>query len=301
MLLECVTTELLKFKEIIAGINKGERKELVGEKNAFYFSFKDCGIVCARKFMRIKGDIFSLRMDGFNLSPLEKTKLAGMYLAKIPGVLKNLYPEFLWHMDRTEKVIYLTFDDGPTPEITDWVLDQLAQYDARATFFVIGKNVAQHPKIVHRAIDAGHGLGNHTQNHRSGWGSSPFLYLRDFLQGQQSIIEFTGYRTFLFRPPYGKITPRQARQVQRSHTVVMMDVMAGDFDEKLAPETCYDNILRHTRPGSIICLHDSQKAWPRMSYALPHLLEHYSQKGYQFKSLNPDPEQWSKVRSGSWR
>ncbi len=214
-----------------------------------------------------------------------------MFLAKIPQILQTLYPNYLWHHNRTEKVLYLTFDDGPCPEITDWVLDQLASYDAQATFFVLGKNVKAHPKLAHTIIDAGHSLGNHSYAHPNGWKTPLAVYLKDFLKGQQAIREYTGYKTALFRPPYGRITRKQARQIMKSHQVVMMDVMAGDFDRSLAPEKVIQNVMLNAQAGSIVCLHDSEKAFPHLSIALPQILAHFAQEGFAFKALNPIPQQ----------
>lgn len=211
-----------------------------------------------------------------------------MYLAKIPRVVQTLFPEYLWRMDPDPagaKTVYLTFDDGPTPEITDWVLAQLAVYQAKATFFLIGKNVEAHPQIAHRVIDSGHAIGNHTYTHRNGWRTDIRSYLKDYLRGQQVIREYTGANPVLFRPPYGKISRAQARYVRDQHQVVMMDVLTGDFDLNLTGEAVLQNALQYTEPGSVVVFHDSLKAWDRMSYALPRFLEQLAADGYQFLAL----------------
>lgn len=213
-----------------------------------------------------------------------------MYLSKIPAITQQLYPSYKWRVKTEKKHIYLTFDDGPTPEITDWVMGMLKQYNAKATFFVLGKNVASHPRIVHRLLDEGHVLGNHTHTHPNGWETSLFRYLLDFKRAEQAIKEYTGAKTRIFRPPYGRITKKQAALIQRSHQIVMMDVMPGDFDVEISAEKCLERILKHTQPGSIICLHDSLKAWPHMSYVLPRILGHFSEAGYTFRALNPVPD-----------
>jgi peptidoglycan-N-acetylglucosamine deacetylase len=212
-----------------------------------------------------------------------------MYLKKIPLILQRYLGKYRWRYSSSEPVLYLTFDDGPTPDITEWVMDQLATYRAKATFFLVGNNVAQHPELVHELIDNGHAIGNHTQNHRDGYKTSLRAYLRDFLRCQQTIFEYTGHQARLFRPPYGRLTQTKARYIARTHEIVMMDVIAGDFDADLSPEDCIQHVLRHAAPGSIILLHDSVKAWPRLAKALPAILSHFSELGFRFEAI-PDGE-----------
>lgn len=213
-----------------------------------------------------------------------------MYFAKTPAFVQQLCPQYKWKVDTQKKRIYLTFDDGPTPNITKWVIDELRKYDAKATFFVLGKNVKNHPEIVHHLLDEGHTIGNHSNTHLNGWKTSLFRYLLDFKRGQQAITEYTGAKTFLFRPPYGKINKKQATFIQQSHQIIMMDVMPGDFDVQLSEVECLDRAIKNTEAGSIICLHDSKKAWDRLEYLLPRYLAHFSEQGFQFKALNPIPE-----------
>ncbi|MEZ4829102.1 MAG: polysaccharide deacetylase family protein [Bacteroidia bacterium] len=208
-----------------------------------------------------------------------------MYLIKIPKLIRNYYSEYIWRIPSNKKIIYLTFDDGPTPEITDWVLAQLKAYEAKASFFLIGKNVKQHPGIVHRIIDSGHVVGNHTYSHINGWKSSTETYWKDFRLGQQTISEFTGYQTKFFRPPYGKITRQQARLVREENEILMMDVISADFDLSLSGEDCYHNVIRNSKKGSIVLLHDSVKGFGRLEYALPQLLKYFSEKGFSFSSI----------------
>lgn len=209
-----------------------------------------------------------------------------MYLKKIPAIIQRYYPDYLWRIPTgNEKVLYLTFDDGPTPEISSWVLDQLEKYGARATFFLIGKNVKAHPELVHQLLDAGHRVGNHTENHLNGWKTPLKSYLKDSLQGQKTIQEYTGKRTTLFRPPYGKITNSQAIRILRSHQIVMMDVLSGDFDESMTAQQCASAVITKAIPGSIVLFHDSVKAWDRLEEALPQVLEHFLEKGYRFEAL----------------
>lgn len=219
-----------------------------------------------------------------------------MYFKKFPAILKHIYPDYLWRVDTTEKHVYLTFDDGPTPEITEAVLDMLEAFDAKATFFQLGKNIQTYPLIAHQTIDAGHSIGNHGHNHLNGWKTHNYLYFSDFLRAQKALAEYTGYKTELFRPAYAKITASQARKIRKSHQIVMMDVMAGDFDQKLSVADVVYHVTAHVTPGSIVCLHDSEQAWPRLSKALPLILEYLTQEGYAFKALNPTPLREQAIR-----
>lgn len=211
--------------------------------------------------------------------------MGSFYFTKIPRIVRNYYSGYLWRYNTAEKVVYLTFDDGPTPDVTDWVLDVLSLYGAAATFFLIGKNVEKHPKLAHRIIDAGHVIGNHSYSHANGWKVKTKSYVRDVLRGKQIIQEYTGVQTQLFRPPYGRISQRQAGLIRRNDQIVMMDVLSGDFDTELTGESCFRNVTRHTKPGSIIVFHDSKKAQSRLEYSLPKTLEFLKENGYRFKSL----------------
>jgi peptidoglycan-N-acetylglucosamine deacetylase len=212
-----------------------------------------------------------------------------MYLSKIPSLVQRYVRRCRWRVETPAKALYLTFDDGPTPEITAWVLAELDRYQALATFFWVGNHVVQYPELAHRVIDSGHSIGNHTQNHVNGWRTSLKGYLREFLQCQRSIFEYTGAQPRLFRPPYGRITHTKARYIARTHDIVMMDVIAGDFDPSLSPAACFENVVNHAQPGSIILLHDSAKAWPRLRVLLPQLLQYYAEQGYRFEALTPLP------------
>lgn len=207
------------------------------------------------------------------------------YFTKIPTLIREYYHQYHWRINTAEKVLYLTFDDGPTPEITDWVLAQLAVYQAKATFFLIGQHIQSHPEIVHRVIDQGHSIGNHSFSHRDGWKTDTKTYLRDFLKCQQAIKEYTGYQTQFYRPPFAHITKAQAAHIMRSHEIIMMDIMSGDFDESLEGEDCFQNVTQNAKNGSIILFHDSKKALPRLEESLPKVLAHFHQKGYGFNTL----------------
>lgn len=181
-----------------------------------------------------------------------------------------------------EPAVYLTFDDGPHYKATDFILDQLDKYNAKATFFCIGKNVAEHPAIYRQILDKGHTAGNHTHNHLNGWHTKTASYLKNIVKGGQLID------SHLFRPPYGRIKRSQANRLLASHKgwkIYMWDVLSGDFDISISPEKCLANVLNNIEPGSIVVFHDSDKAWDRMSYALPHVLEYCTKQNWKLKAL----------------
>lgn len=202
------------------------------------------------------------------------------YLVKTPSLLKKLYPECIWNMETKENEIYLTFDDGPHPQVTQFVLDELKKYNAKATFFCIGKNVKEHFDIYKQIISEGHRPGNHTFNHLNGWKTADKKYLDDIKQAAD-IIDSP-----FFRPPYGRATKFQMKALQEDKfqlKTIMWDVLSGDFDEKITPENCYLNVVKYAKAGSIIVFHDSLKALPRLLYALPLVLRFFSEKGFVFK------------------
>lgn len=202
-----------------------------------------------------------------------------MYLSRTPGILRQLFSDFVWNLDPQSNTMYLTFDDGPIPDVTPWVIDVLDKFDAKASFFCVGENVSKYPDIFHKLQAAGHTIGNHTYNHLSGWATDNASYLKNVRKG--ALI--TGSK--LFRPPYGRIKPSQMKFIKSHYQVVMWDVLSGDFDESLSKEKCLNNVISKTRPGSIIVFHDSEKAFPRLKYTLPVFLEIFAEKGYSFHSL----------------
>lgn len=205
-----------------------------------------------------------------------------MYLVKSPRLLKWYYPSLTWNKDRDRKVIYLTFDDGPIPDVTDFALKTLKHFDAKATFFCIGDNIAKHPSIFNQIQQDGHSIGNHTYNHLKGWKTANEHYVNNFLQCQAQT------NTQLFRPPYGRIKKSQIKAIKSYYPeleIIMWDVLSGDFDTDLSPEKCCDNVIKNTNNGSIIVFHDSLKAFERMRYALPRVLEYFSRVGYSFEKL----------------
>lgn len=207
--------------------------------------------------------------------------------AKTPEFVKSLFPNFTWNINTQKQELYLTFDDGPTPEITPWVLEQLKQYDAKATFFCIGCNIEKYPEIFEMIINQGHSVGNHTYNHLKGWKHNTKDYLVDVKNTQDIIASKTD--SLFFRPPYGKFKTKQAKQLQKlGYKVIMWDVLSFDWSNKVSKEDCFDNIINATQKGSIIVMHDSVKAEQNLKYALPKVLEYYNEKGFKFKSILPE-------------
>lgn len=201
------------------------------------------------------------------------------YLIKTPALLKWFYPGLTWNKSRAERSIYLTFDDGPIPEVTPFILKTLAQFEAKATFFCIGDNVQKHRDIFEQVKAGGHTIGNHTFNHLHGWDTLDKVYLQNTTECNELV------KAKLFRPPYGRAKKSQFAILKKQYEVIMWDVLSGDFDPNLSPQKCYQNIVDKSSNGSIIVFHDSLKAFPRTRYALPKALEYWQNKGYQFKSL----------------
>ena len=203
-----------------------------------------------------------------------------MYVVKTPRILKRTYPKCVWDIPTVDKTIYLTFDDGPTPKVTDWVLDELTRYKAKATFFCIGKNVVENPELFARINNESHSIGNHTYSHLKGWSTKEYTYLKDVIKCQQVV------KTKLFRPPYGKLTRVQTNSIHKKFKMVMWDVLSADFDTKITPEKCLKNVLKNTTKGSIVVFHDSKKAEKNLKFALPKMLKHFSELGFEFKAIN---------------
>ena len=202
-----------------------------------------------------------------------------------PFVLPMIYPSLTWRIKTSEKVLCLTFDDGPVPGPTDFVLDALEERSIKATFFCIGDNVRKHPALFHRILDNGHTVGNHTVNHLNGWKSAAPEYV-DNVNGFDLIAAQAGLKekTMLFRPPYGRITRAQIRLLAGLR-IVMWDVLSQDYNNSLSAEQCLRRTIRACRPGSIIVFHDSYKSKRNMEYALPLLIDHFLKDGYSFELL----------------
>lgn len=206
-----------------------------------------------------------------------------MYFIKTPFWLRLIYRSCIWRKSTEDRVLYLSFDDGPHPEATPFVLEQLAIFNAKASFFCIGKNVQLYPDIYNEIIAAGHVVGNHTQNHMNGWKNTTDHYITDIQEATKSI------HSNLFRPPYGRISFAQIKALRSNPSlpqdIIMWDVLSGDFDTTINGEQCAQNVIQHAGPGSIIVFHDSAKAMDRLRVALPKVLSHFSELGYQFKAI----------------
>jgi len=202
-----------------------------------------------------------------------------MYFVTAPFFLRWYYPKITFNKSRKERKIFLTFDDGPIPEVTPRILDILAAYDIKATFFCVGDNIEKYRSIYERIRSEGHQVGNHTYNHLRGWDTEDNIYLNNIAKCQQ----LTG--TSLFRPPYARAKKTQLKALYERYEVIFWDVLSGDFDEQISPEKCYQNVIKHVRSGSIIVFHDNIKALPRVTYALPKVISYLKRAGYDFGVL----------------
>ena len=205
-----------------------------------------------------------------------------LYFVKTPWLLKKCLPKRVWDIPGREKTLYLSFDDGPHPVITPWVLDELKKYNAKATFFCIGKNVIAYPDVYKRIMIEGHRVGNHTRDHLNGWKVRD----RDYVDNVMDAARYIDSN--LFRPPYGRISSFQAaclRAEPLNFSIIMWTVLSADFDEQVPPAVCARNVLRHAKPGSIVVFHDSEKAFERLKVCLPRTLEHFMEQGYRFEVI----------------
>jgi len=206
-----------------------------------------------------------------------------LYFVRPPYLLKKLYPKAIWRKDKKQKIIYLTFDDGPVPEVTPWVLDLLKQKKSTATFFCVGDNVRKHLPIYKRIVNEAHSVGNHTHHHLNGWKNSTAEYIKNIALCDDVLNTTTLPK--LFRPPYGKVKKKQLQYVADNYKVIMWDVLSGDFDKNTTPEQCLLNVTRHVRNGSIIVFHDSIKAQKNLQYSLPRFIDYALEKGFVFRGL----------------
>lgn len=204
------------------------------------------------------------------------------YFVKTPSWIKKLFKRQYWVMPDTRNVIYLSFDDGPNAAVTKFILDELNKYNAKATFFCIGKNVVANPALYQQILENGHAVGNHTYDHLNGWKTKNDLYLDNVNKARRHI------NSNLFRPPYGRVTRSQVTALSGPKNqlyTVMWDVLSGDFDETISNEKCCKNVIKNTKPGSIVVFHDSEKAYAKMRYTLPLVLQYFSAKGFVFEQI----------------
>lgn len=217
---------------------------------------------------------------------------------KTNWLVKKIFSKYIWDLPNNENKIYLTFDDGPTPEITEWTLNQLKNYNAKATFFCIGDNVRKYPEVFNKVIEEGHSIGNHTFNHLNGWKTSNETYIKNVelcfnecsvLSVQCSVksnFQLNTEHCQLFRPPYGKIKPTQSKNLRKQgYKIIMWDVLSEDFDTTISKEKCLKNVINNMQSGSIIVFHDSIKAFTNLEYTLPKVLEIGSKKGFVFDAI----------------
>lgn len=206
------------------------------------------------------------------------------YPVKTLQITKSIFNKWIWSFKTKSKEVYLTFDDGPIPEITPWVLNQLDLYNAKATFFCIGDNIRKHPDVFHQLIEKGHRVGNHTFNHLKGWKTKKEVYLQNTSKAEAYLKNQNQPK--LFRPPYGSITHQQSKHLRMlGYKIIMWDVLSADFDQSLTAKQCTNNVLKNVKKGSIIVFHDSKKAFPRLKETLPKVLEELHKKGFQFKVI----------------
>lgn len=215
--------------------------------------------------------------------------MASFFPAKIPSFVCKLYPKRIWKVKPGElpatKSVYFTFDDGPIPEVTPWVLDVLKKYNAKASFFCIGDNLRKYPDIVKRILAEGHTLGNHTQHHLNGWKTKRAIYLSD-VEEAQSYIDLHQLPYKYFRPPYGKLTSRAANHLLgNGYKIVMWDVLSKDYDSSVSKHVCLSNVTQNIEPGSIVVFHDSLKAEKNLRFVLPKAIETTLEKGYRLENL----------------
>jgi len=203
-----------------------------------------------------------------------------MIFVKTPKFIKKTFSGLTWNITEKRKTIYLTFDDGPTPEVSPWVLDLLFKYNAKATFFCLGENAERYPELLKRIIEEGHSIGNHTYHHKKGF----YTRVKDYVED----VELANHliRSNLFRPPYGRIRPRQLLELKKKYQIIMWDVISCDYNQQISGEECFSNVVKNTKEGSIIVFHDSLKAENNLQYTLPKVLEYYKKLGFEFNKID---------------
>jgi len=209
------------------------------------------------------------------------------YWIKTNSLIKKYFSNYIWDVPNKNNCIYLTFDDGPTPEVTDWVLNLLNEENIKATFFCIGKNILTAPDLFKQIIEDGHAIGNHTHDHYNGWKNTKEVYLENTQKCAAVIAAKTNKQSYLFRPPYGKIKKEQAKKIKElGYKIIMWDVLSADFDTRITPEKCLNNVISSVQSGSIIVFHDSLKASKNLKYSLPKAIEYLKQNGFRFEILS---------------
>ncbi len=200
---------------------------------------------------------------------------------KTPGIIHKIFPDLVWKINTNEKIIYLTFDDGPVEEVTPFVLETLRKVNAKATFFCIGDNIRKHPHLYQNLMTEGHIAANHTFNHLSGWATEN----RKYFDNINKCESFLDQKQKLFRPPYGKLTFAQIKKIKQNYKIIMWDVLSGDFEKNLDPSKCLKYCIKKTSNGSIVVFHDSFKAFPVLKAVLPDYLKYFNELGYKFEAI----------------
>ena len=200
-----------------------------------------------------------------------------MFIEQVPGFVRCLFPKALWRMNPDEKAVYLTFDDGPIPVVTPWVVELLGHYDIKATFFMVGDNVRKHPQEYRQVIEAGHRVGNHTFNHLKGL----FTDTREYVENVEKADALI--HSNLFRPPHGMLRRSQYKELSKRYQFVMWDLVTRDYSKRLQAEDVLANVKKYVRNGSIITFHDSLRSEENLKYALPRAIEWLQEQGYEFK------------------
>ena len=201
--------------------------------------------------------------------------------------IKKVFNNLVWDIPNSDNKIYLTFDDGPIPEVTEWVLDILKPEEIKATFFCIGDNIRKHPEVYKRILSEGHQTGNHTFNHLNGWKTENRHYIENFKLCETEHLKLSTEHSFLFRPPYGKIKSSQSKAIrQLGYKIIMWDVLSYDFDSTISAEKCLENVISNTEQGNIIVFHDSLKAEKNMKYALPKAIQILKDKRFVFDVIS---------------
>lgn len=202
-----------------------------------------------------------------------------LYSKHFPSIIKPIGKDLIFDIKNDRKALFLTFDDGPHPKITPWVLDQLNLFNAKGTFFLVGENAEKHPEIVNRILREGHSIGNHTQSHLSGWKTSNEIYYDDVAQCSIKVS------SPLFRPPYGQITRGQSKHLKTDYDIIMWSDLSADFDKKYSAADCFKFATNKIKAGAVVVFHDSEKAWPRLEHALPKCLAFYAEQGFKMESI----------------
>lgn len=201
-----------------------------------------------------------------------------MFIEQPPQFIRYLYPSAIWRMDKDKRAVYLTFDDGPIPKVTPWVLDVLDKYGIKATFFMVGDNIRKHPDEFHMVVERGHRIGNHTFNHIRGLSYDINSYLENTDKACKIMMN-----TNLFRPPHGYMSPKQYVELKKRYKIVMWDLVTRDYNRKFTGEQILQKVKKYVRNGSIITFHDSLKSEENIRYALPKAIEWLMEQGYEFK------------------